>query len=197
MGRQSARSQWAAHLRKGAPRVGSGREVPGPRIAFSGVVLGVDPSLRGTGLAVLAFDRPGKGRCLASETLRPPRTANLAACLGDIASAVERLLRETRPDAFAIEETIYVQNYRTAQKLGAARGAAIGQAAKAGLSVFEYSPLRIKQAVVGHGRASKEQVSRQMAGLLGLTVPLPYDESDAAAAAFCHALTAPGNKLSS
>jgi crossover junction endodeoxyribonuclease RuvC len=190
MGRQSARSQWAAHIAKGAPRRAAAVGGPPPRTPFTGTVLGVDPSLRGTGLAVVAFDRPGKGRYLVSETLRPPRSADLAHCLGEIAAAVARLLQELEPDALAIEETIYVQNYRTAQKLGAARGAAIGQAAMRGVPVFEYSPLRIKQAVVGYGRASKEQVSRQMSGLLGLAEPLPFDEADAVAAAYCHALTA-------
>ena len=85
-----------------------------------------------------------------------------------------------------------MQNFRTAQILGAARGAAIGQAGLRGLPVYEYPPLRIKQAVVGYGRASKEQVTRQISGLLGLEEDLPFDEADATAAALCHALTAVG-----
>ena len=156
---------------------------------FRGCILGVDPSLRGTGLAVVRFTQPGQGVLLHSETLHPPRTASLPECLGGIASAVERLIGLFSPDAVAVEETIYVQNLRTAQKLGAARGAAIGQAARMGCRVFEYPPLRIKQAVVGYGRAGKDQVARQMASLLGLPEPLAHDEADAAATAFCHAMT--------
>src|SRR5690606_38364639 len=92
----------------------------------------------------------------------------------------------------AVEETIYVQNFRTAQILGMARGAAISAAAMRGLPIHEYSPLRIKQAVVGYGRASKEQITSQMKGLLHLAHALPFDESDAAAVAACHAFTRKG-----
>ena len=191
MPRKSARSLWAAHLKSGAlPKA----KTPTPPVrgwqrSFTGIILGIDPSLRGTGLTVLHFESPGKARYLASETVLPPKAANLPECLGCIASAVKRLIEAHSPVVMAIEETIYVQNFRTAQKLGAARGAAIGQAAIRGLPVHEYPPLRVKQAVVGYGRASKEQVSRQVTGLLGLPADLPFDEADAAAVAFCHAFT--------
>ena len=92
-------------------------------------------------------------------------------------------------DAVAVEQTIYVQNFQTAQILGAARGAAIAAAAIMQKPIFEYAPLRVKQAVVGVGRASKEQVARTVMSLAGLGVALEYDESDAAAVALCHAFT--------
>ncbi|MGA1204459.1 MAG: crossover junction endodeoxyribonuclease RuvC [Opitutales bacterium] len=191
MARKSARAQWAAQIENGT--LGNSQTVPTPalagRKAFNGIILGVDPSLRGTGLAVLKFDGGDVGQLIHSETVSPPKTAQLPECLGCIAEAVERLIRLYTPDAVAIEETIYVQNFRTAQKLGAARGAAIGQAALRGIPVAEYPPLRIKQAVVGFGRASKEQVARQMKALLRLQVELPFDEADAAATALCHAWT--------
>ena len=192
MPKQTSRTLWAARLRQGTV---AGREKPLPeplsaaRKAFSGVVLGIDPSLRGTGIAVLRFQPPAVARILASETVRPAKEADLPECLGAIAGAVQRYLETYQPVVVAIEESIYVQNFQTAQKLGAARGAAIGQAALRGLPVFEYPPLRIKQAVVGYGRASKEQVTRQISLLLGLGAPLPFDEADAAATAFCHAMT--------
>lgn len=182
---------WASRLKGGAKLPPKVAAVPAglAREPFRGIILGIDPSLRGTGLAVLSFEPPQTGRWLASETVRPGTGASLPECLGAIANAVERLIRDWSPDAVAIEETIYVQNFRTAQKLGAARGAAIGCAALRGLPVFEYPPLRIKQAVAGYGRASKEQVARQMSVLLGLDRDLVYDEADAAATAFCHAMT--------
>jgi crossover junction endodeoxyribonuclease RuvC len=191
MPKPSVRALWAARLREGAGAKSRPAPVPlsATRAAFRGTILGIDPSLRGTGLAVVLFVPPEKGRHIFSETVNPPKGASLPECLGAIAAAVERLIAAHAPDAVAVEETIYVQNFRTAQKLGAARGAAIGQAALRGLPVFEYSPLRIKQAVVGYGRASKEQVARQMSGLLGLSRQLPFDEADAAAAAWCHAMT--------
>ena len=161
----------------------------GGKKAFRGIILGIYPSLRGTGLAVLSFEASREGELLASQTVNPPKSADLPECLGCIARAVEEFIHLYNPTVVAIEETIYVQNFRTAQKLGAARGAAIGQAALRGLPVHEYPPLRIKQAVVGYGRASKHQVSRQMATLLRLKADLPYDEADAAAVALCHAWT--------
>ena len=89
----------------------------------------------------------------------------------------------------SIEETIYVQNFRTAQAMGASRGAALSVLARLGLSVEEYAPKRIKMAVTGHGSATKEQVGRMVRSVLGLNHDLPLDESDAAAAALCHAYT--------
>lgn len=189
MPKRTARVLWAAHVRSG----GTARKQPDPsppgrREAFQGTILGIDPSLRGTGLSVILCEGSAI-RLLSTETHKPGREAGLPECLGGIAKAVRRLLKEHQPDTVAVEETIYVQNFRTAQKLGAARGAAIGQAALAGLPVFEYPPLRIKQAVVGFGRASKEQVTRQVSSLLQLEEILPFDEADATAVAICHALT--------
>jgi crossover junction endodeoxyribonuclease RuvC len=89
----------------------------------------------------------------------------------------------------ALEQTIYVQNFQTAQILGAARGAAIAAASVLGKPIFEYPPLRVKQAVVGFGRADKSQVAGITRQLLRLSAALPLDESDAAAVAFCHAFT--------
>ncbi|NDV61340.1 crossover junction endodeoxyribonuclease RuvC [Puniceicoccales bacterium CK1056] len=191
MPKQSARAQWAAQIKAGT--VGKQKMAPEVRSAvmtpFKGIILGIDPSLRGTGLAVVRFTPPDTGSYIASETVSPLRKASFPDCLGEIANAVARLIKEHSPVAVAVEETIYVQNFQTAQKLGAARGAAIGQAALLGIPVFEYPPLRIKQAVVGYGRASKEQVTRQVSGLLKLDRILPFDEADAAAAALCHAFT--------
>ena len=89
----------------------------------------------------------------------------------------------------ALEQTIYVQNFQTAQILGAARGAAISAAALQNRPVFEYPPLRVKQAVVGAGRASKEQMARTVMALLGHGRTLALDEADAAGVALCHAFT--------
>jgi crossover junction endodeoxyribonuclease RuvC len=110
-------------------------------------------------------------------------------CLGVINRNVAEILNTYEIDAVAVEQTIYVQNFQTAQILGAARGAAIAAAAVADKPIFEYAPLRVKQAVVGVGRASKEQVARTVMSLTGTGDTLQYDESDAAAVAMCHAFT--------
>ncbi len=180
---------WAAKL--------AGRNVPATaapapaagRVAFVGRVLGIDPSLRGTGLALVEFvsgRQPVLLRCL---TVKVAAKLPMAHCLGEINRAVATLVAELRPDHVALEQTIYVQNFQTAQILGAARGAAIAAAALGQCAVFEYAPLRVKQAVVGRGHASKEQVARTVMGLLGHGRTLALDESDAAAVALCHAFT--------
>lgn len=162
------------------------------RRQFSGTILGIDPSLRGTGFAVVEFLRPGHPLLLRSETLRQKPAVSMPQCLGAICARVTELLEIYAIDVVALEQTIYVQNFQTAQILGAARGAAIAGAAMKGLAVHEYPPLRVKQAVVGNGRASKEQVGRTIRSLLGHGAALELDESDAAAVAITHAYTFAG-----
>jgi len=190
MGSKSTRKLWAAHLAKG----GATSRKPGPSEvtlgkAFSGRVLGIDPSLRGSGFAVLDYSSSGTARILEAATLKLKSQVSMPECLGAIGNQVDDFLNQHSVDHVAIEQTIYVQNFQTAQILGAARGAAIAAAAMRGLPVFEYAPLRVKQAVVGMGRASKEQVARTVQHITGLNFELRYDESDAAAVALCHAFT--------
>jgi crossover junction endodeoxyribonuclease RuvC len=195
MARNSSRSLWTAKLAgkslDGVIAVGKTRAphvAEGTRIAFRGVVLGIDPSLRGTGLALLRVERDAT-RLLFSRTVRLKPEVSLAGCLGEIFNAVAEALGRAEVTHVALEQTIYVQNFQISQKLGAARGAAIAAAAVRKLEIFEYAPLRVKQAVVGFGRASKEQVARMMAQHLGMAEPLASEEADAAATALCHALT--------
>ena len=198
MARTSARSLWTAKLRDGATSPTGSKSARRTKSATAktaaargvrAIILGIDPSLRGTGLAVVDA-RHEPFRLLASVTLRlPPKLAPFE-CLGRIADAVETLARKHGVTQASIEETIYVQNFRTAQAMGASRGAAPSVLARLGVAVGEYAPKRIKMAVTGHGAASKEQVGRMVRSLLGLPTDLPLDESDAAAAALCHAYTA-------
>jgi len=194
MGRKSNRALWTAKLAGKLPdgvvtlKRSETPEAATLRQTFRGVVLGIDPSLRGTGLALLRV-AAGEAQLLFSRTVRVKTEVALAPCLGMIFNAVAEALERAEVTHVAMEQTIYVQNFQIAQKLGAARGAAIAAAAVRGLPVFEYAPLRVKQAVVGLGRASKEQVARTMAQHLKLKEALPSDEADAAATALCHALT--------
>jgi crossover junction endodeoxyribonuclease RuvC len=160
------------------------------RPVFTGQVLGIDPSLRGTGLALIEF-RPGREPLLLRcRTVSVPAKRSLAFALGEISTAVTSFLRDFEIRHVALEQTIYVQNFQTAQILGAARGAAIAAAALHGHEeVWEYPPLRVKQAVVGAGRASKEQMARTVMALLGHGRMLASDEADAAGVALCHAFT--------
>ncbi len=159
------------------------------RLAFAGVVLGIDPSLRGTGLALVEFAPGRTPLLLRCQTLHVPAKRSMAFALGEISRAVTAFLATADVRHVALEQTIFVQNFQTAQILGAARGAAIAAAALADKEVFEYPPLRVKQAVVGAGRASKEQMARTVMAMLGHGRPLATDEADAAGVALCHAFT--------
>ena len=120
-----------------------------------GRILGIDPSLRGTGLAVLGCKRNAFD-LLHSETLKLTNKVSSIDCLGQIHQTVAGLADLWKPNHVSCEETIYVQNFKTAQIMGSARGAALSAVAIREIPVFEYAPLRVKQAVVGFGRASKE-----------------------------------------
>ena len=190
MGSQSTRKLWAAHIARGghkaAPR-GTGSVTLGKQ--FRGRVLGIDPSLRGSGFAVLDYGDGNSVQIIESATLKLHRKLSMPECLGAIGNQVDDFLNQHSVDHVAVEQTIYVQNFQTAQILGAARGAAIAAAAMRGLPIFEYAPLRVKKAVVGKGRASKEQVARTVQNITGTDFELRFDESDAAAVALCHAFT--------
>jgi len=148
-------------------------------------VLAIDPALRNTGWAVV--ERQGKtNRGVAWGVIRCKPALRQSACLVAIMEAMRDIIREHRPDCCAIESTIYVQNFRTAITLGAARAAAIMAPAEAGLEICEYPPRRVKQAVVGRGAADKAQVAFMVRALLKLTETPPHDAADALAVAITH-----------
>jgi len=156
---------------------------------YLGQVLGIDPSLRGTGLALIEFSKGAEPILLRCRTVKVPQSKTFAQALAEIHKAVSDMLEGSRVRHVALEQTIYVQNIKTAQILGAARGAAIAAAALHELPIFEYPPLRVKQAVVGTGKASKEQMAKTIMSLLGHAKTLGFDEADAAGVALCHAYT--------
>lgn len=184
-----SRKLWAQHLsstKKSSQKLDSKALLR--KIPYNGRILGIDPSLRGTGLAVLEC-QGSSHKLLHSETLKFNNKVSSISCLGKIHQSVADLIDLWKPRHISCEETIYVQNFKTAQIMGAARGAALSAAAIRKLPVFEYAPLRVKQAVVGFGRASKEQMSQTLAQMLQLPEVLPYDQADALGLALCHALT--------
>ncbi len=193
----SVRKMWAeklaGHLVPGAVPLIATRSAPplppAQRRPFAGLVLGIDPSLRGTGLALIEFT-PGKNALLLHcQTVRIAPKHPMSHALAEIHRAVTAFMGHGAIRHVALEQTIFVQNFQTAQILGAARGAAIAAAALHDKPIFEYPPLRVKQAVVGAGRASKEQMARTVMSLLGHGRPLAFDEADAAGVALCHAFT--------
>lgn len=196
MARMNVRQMWKAKLEGRAlptpsslPRMASDSVFTLKRSPFAGLVLGVDPSLRGTGLALIEFVPGRQPVLLRCQTVRVATKLPMAVALGEIHRAIATLLDGVDVRHVALEQTIYVQNFQTAQILGAARGAAISAAALRNRPVFEYAPLRVKQAVVGAGRASKVQMARTVMALLGHGRTLALDEADAAGVALCHAFT--------
>jgi crossover junction endodeoxyribonuclease RuvC len=171
------------------PRRSAAAGLVASRTPFSGRILGIDPSLRGTGLALIEFVPSRQPVLLRCRTVHVPPRESMARALAEIHRAVTAFLEDTDVRHVALEQTIFVQNFQTAQILGAARGAAIAAAALRERPVFEYPPLRVKQAVVGVGRASKEQMARTVMALLGHGRTLALDEADAAGVALCHAFT--------
>jgi len=151
-------------------------------------ILAVDPSLRGTGFAVLE-EIGSKVRCLEYSVVKNRPGLSQEACLIAIHEALGAAIAKHKPTALAIEKVIFVQSYATAIVLGAARGVAVLAAAQAGLSIHEYPPKRVKQAVVGKGAAAKEQVAFMIRALLGLTETPPSDAADAIAIGLTHLRT--------
>lgn len=190
MARKSTRKLWAEHIARDTRSAANNRrEASLATVQFKGLVLGIDPSLRGSGFAVLDYQPNGKVRVVETATLKLKPNISQIECLGAIGNQVEDFIDQHQVRHVAIEQTIYVQNFQTAQILGAGRGAAIAVAAMRGLPVFEYAPLRIKQAIAGVGRASKEQLARTILSITGVDLTMCLDESDAAAVALCHAYT--------
>src|SRR3989440_2867785 len=148
-------------------------------------VLSIDASLRNTGVAIIDADQ-GKARALYFGVIRNARTLHSSSCLVAIRDRLAELIQAHEPDCCALESVIYVQSYKTAILLGAARGAAILAAAENGLPIFEYPPRRIKQATVGRGGAGKNQVAFMVRALLGLTETPGSDAADALAIGLTH-----------
>ena len=155
---------------------------------MTGIVLGIDPSLRGTGLSVVEAMEDGSIRYIESLTIKNHPSLSMPECLARIMTETLAIIKRNKPICVAIEQSVYVQNFRTALILGSSRGAAIAASASMKLEVFEYPPLRIKQAVIGYGRASKEQVAKSVSMLAKCPI-LPLDEADATATAITHIFT--------
>jgi crossover junction endodeoxyribonuclease RuvC len=150
-------------------------------------ILGVDPGSVCTGFGIILADGDNI-EYVDSGVISAPRGATRHERLKEIFTSLSRLLEEHSPTHFAIEEVFYSKNVKSALVLGEARGAAVLAASLAGVPVFDYSTRAIKLAVTGQGAAQKTQVNYMLSKLLNLSeAPESMDESDALAAAVCHA----------
>jgi crossover junction endodeoxyribonuclease RuvC len=150
-------------------------------------ILGIDPGSRITGYGIIDSDGR-RSRHVTSGCIRTGKGA-FAERLGQIFDGIRALIAEQQPDELAIEQVFVSKNASSALKLGHARGAAITAAVTAGLPVYEYTPSAVKQALVGTGRADKEQVQHMVRVLLNLQGEMGLDQSDALGIALCHAHT--------
>jgi crossover junction endodeoxyribonuclease RuvC len=149
-------------------------------------VLGIDPGTAITGYGVVEEGR-GDAEPLAYGVIRTPSDHPLTKRLQSIYRAVHELALEWEPGAAAVEEIFFSRNARTAMSVGHARGVTLLALADAGLTVAEYTPLAIKQAITGYGNADKAQMQEMVRLLLGLQeTPRPDDAADALAVAICH-----------
>ena len=151
------------------------------------IILGVDPGIATVGYGVISAEN-GVLRAIEYGAVTTKAKTILERRLGVIFDGLTEIIIRHRPDVMAVEELFFNTNAKTAILVGQARGVLVLAAANAGLPVYEYTPLQVKQAVVGYGRADKNQVQQMVKAILALdTVPKPDDTADALAAAICHA----------
>ncbi len=148
-------------------------------------VLGIDTSLRSTGVGVVEAIG-SRLRAIEFGRIKNARKLPVSQCLRRIHEELAALIERTDPTCVAVEGAFFCKNARTAMVLGQARGVAINAGACRGLDVYEYAPRRVKQAVVGHGQADKSQVQSMVKSLLALDEIPQDDEADALALAICH-----------
>jgi crossover junction endodeoxyribonuclease RuvC len=152
----------------------------------STIILGIDPSLRGTGFGIIQTASPHP-RTLTHGTISCPQSWERSRCLARISEAIRAEVRKHRPAVCVVEGIFFAQNLQTAMIMGEARGAAIAAVAESGIEIFEIAPRKVKQAVAGYGGAQKSAVARMVQRLLNLSeLPAP-DAADALALALTHA----------
>lgn len=149
-------------------------------------ILGIDPGLAIVGWGIVDSDK-GKVRPVAYGAITTPAHTQIEARLLIIQNDLEALIEKYKPDEMAIEELFFNTNITTGIAVAEARGVLLCTAHKHGIKISEYTPLQVKQAVVGYGKAEKKQVIAMVTTLLGLkTAPKPDDTADALAIALCH-----------
>src|SRR5689334_16788724 len=167
---------------------GNGR-TPAPVVAASKkaqIILGIDPSLRGTGYGILLSAR-SQPQLLAQGTIRCPAGWERSRCLVQIAQTLRDVIKQHRPEVCVMEGLFYAQNLQTALIMGEARGASICTVAEAGLQVYEIAARKVKQAIVGYGAAQKLAVAKMVQRMLRLAEPPAPDAADALALALAYA----------
>lgn len=150
-------------------------------------ILGIDPGIATIGFGIVDTDK-NKHKLVKCGVISTPAHTSLASRLELIYNDISELLDIFKPDAVSIEELFFNTNITTGISVAHGRGVLLLACQKAGVRIYEYTPLQVKQAVVGYGRAEKHQVMDMVKRICGLSAPLkPDDAADAVALAICHA----------
>ena len=157
------------------------------------VIIGFDPGLATLGYGVIKKEEKGKPEMLDYGIVSTPKDESLPVRLCLLEKGIKQIIDKFKPDEIAIEELFFAKNVKTGINVAHARGVLLLTATKECGRIFEYTPLQIKQALTGYGRADKLQIQKMVKTYLNLkAIPRPDDAADALAVALCHAQT---NKL--
>ena len=154
------------------------------------IILGIDPGYAIIGYGII--DTTKQNMVLDYGAITTPKEDSMPVRLQSIEGALKYLFEKYKPDVVAVEELFYFKNQKTVIQVAQARGVIMLACQKYCGKIFEYTPLQIKQALTGHGRAEKAQVQYMVKAILGLSsIPKPDDAADALAIAICHSQTSP------
>lgn len=157
------------------------------------IILGLDPGLATLGYGVIRKEKSKRAEMIDYGIVSTPKEENLAVRLCMLERGIKQIIDKFKPDEIAVEELFFAKNVKTGISVAHARGVILLTANKECGRIFEYTPLQIKQALTGYGRAEKNQIQQMVKSLLGLkAIPKPDDAADALAVALTHAQT---NKL--
>ena len=157
------------------------------------IIVGFDPGIATLGYGVIKTESRGKPQMIDYGIVSTPKEENLAVRLAMLEKGIKQIIEKFKPDEIAVEELFFAKNVKTGISVAHARGVILLTAIKECGKIYEYTPLQIKQALTGYGRAEKNQIQQMVKTMLGLKgIPRPDDAADALAVALCHAQT---NKL--
>ena len=154
------------------------------------IILGIDPGLATLGWGIIEKDARGNCRAVDYGVVLTPKEEGLPVRLAMLEEGITRILDKFQPDEIAMEELFFSKNITTGIAVAHARGVALLTCVKRCGRLYEYTPMQIKQAITGYGKADKKQVQSVVASLLKLkSIPKPDDAADALGVALCHAFT--------
>jgi crossover junction endodeoxyribonuclease RuvC len=153
-------------------------------------IIGIDPGTGILGFGIIDIDARGKASLVDAGVIRTPVKEVDSIRLETIYNELHEIITEFKPDTMAVEKLFFAQNVTTAITVAQARGVVLLCGVQHKLELYEYTPLQIKQALTGYGRADKKQIQEMVRVVLGLQdVPKPDDCADALATAICHSMT--------